>query len=517
VRSRVLRSSLLALVAGALVVAPASAEIQGPAPPGTQEVLYVGNNWEGTADIVDPVGFRRIARLDIVPDREERTREIMMNPDRAGFFLGIRQLIGEGNDQMVDDMFSSPDGRFLYVSRPSFADVVAFDLQTRRMVWRVPIEGYRSDHMAISPDGRHVLVSASTARKVHVIDVRAGRIVGEFESGDQPHENNYSADGQRIYHASIGTVYTPTDDPAFDGTKGDRWFQVVDARTNRVVRRIDMGQKLAEAGYPNMSAAVRPMAVANDERFVWFQVSFFFGFVEYDLVADRVTRLARLPLGEAEGLRREQFVLDSAHHGLTINPENTRLCVAGTMSNYAAIVDRQSFAHTVIPVGDKPYWSTNSGDGRYCFVSVSGNDDVAVIDYAQQRLVARIPVGDHPQRMRMGRIADSALAAAPPATGAGSAERPRLRVRALPRRVRARRPVTVRVRVTTRRGRATVPVPGARVRVGGLIATTNARGEARLRKRRGFNRSGAYRVRATRAGHVPGTTTLRSLRAARRR
>jgi len=277
-----------------------------------------------------------------------------------------------------------------------------------------------------------------------------------------------------------------------------------------------MGRKLAEAGYPDMSAAVRPMAVADDERFVWFQVSFFFGFVEYDLVADRVARLARLPPGAAEGLRREQYVLDSAHHGLTINPENTRLCVAGTMSNYAAIVDRRSFRHTTIPIGDKPYWSTNSGDGRSCFVSVSGNDDVAVIDYASERLVARIPVGDHPQRMRMGRIANEALGAAPPAAGPGAAERPRLVVRALPRRVRARRPVTVRVRVTTRRGRALVPVPGARVRTGGLIATTNARGEARLRKRYGFNRSGTYRVRATRAGHVPGTTTLRSLRALRR-
>jgi len=175
VRSRVLRAPVLALLAGMLAAAPpVSAEVQGPAPPGTQEVLYVGNNWDGTADVVDPVGFRRLARLNIVPDRAERTREILASPDRAGFFLGIRQLVGEGNDQLVDDMFSSPDGRFLYVSRPSFADVVAFDLTTRRMVWRVPIEGYRSDHMAISPDGRHLLVSASTARKVHVIDARAG-------------------------------------------------------------------------------------------------------------------------------------------------------------------------------------------------------------------------------------------------------------------------------------------------------------------------------------------------------
>jgi hypothetical protein len=37
--------------------------------------------------------------------------EIQSNPDRLGYFLGIRELVGEGNDQFVDDMFSSPDGR----------------------------------------------------------------------------------------------------------------------------------------------------------------------------------------------------------------------------------------------------------------------------------------------------------------------------------------------------------------------------------------------------------------------
>jgi YVTN family beta-propeller protein len=390
---------------GLLVAWLASLVLAAPAGAATRDVLLVGNNWDGTADVVDPERFTRIGRLDIIPDRAERMAEIQADPVALGYFLGIRQLVGEGHDQFVDDMFTSPDGRFVYVSRPSFADVVAIELSTGRIAWRVQVDGYRADHMAISPDGSRLLVSASTARVVDVIDPRAGAIVARIPSGDQPHESNYAADGRHLYHASIGAVYTPLDDPLLDATKGERVFQVVDASTFQVLRRIDMGAKLREAGYPDMSAAVRPMALAPGERHVYFQVSFLHGFVEYDLVEDRVVRVARLPLSqEAAGMRRDEYVLDSAHHGLSINPEGTKLCAAGTMSDYAAIVSRATFGHRIVPVGEKPYWTTNSADGRYCFVSVSGDDAVSVISYATEEEVARIPVGDHPQRMRMGRL-----------------------------------------------------------------------------------------------------------------
>jgi len=393
-----------AVLAAALVLAlvPAGTALAAKK---TRPILMVANNWDGTADVVDPHRFRTLKRINIIPDIAERMAEIQADPVAYGYFLGIRQLVGEGHDQWVDDAFTSPNGRLVYVSRPSLADVVAISLDDGRIVWRVKIEGYRADHMAISPDGRRLLVSASTARKVHVIDTRAGRIVGEFESGDQPHENNYSRDGGLIYHASIGSVYTPLDDPLLDDTKGDRWFQIVDARTLQGLRRVDMGDKLAEHGFPDMSAAVRPMALSPDERYVYFQLSFLHGFVEYDLEQDRPLRIAQLPLSEeAQGMRREQYLLDSAHHGLAMNPKGSKLCAAGTMSDYAAIVSRRTFAYRLVAVGEKPYWATNSGNGRYCFVSVSGDDRVSVISYRTGREVARIAVGDHPQRMRMGVI-----------------------------------------------------------------------------------------------------------------
>jgi DNA-binding beta-propeller fold protein YncE len=468
----------------------------------TRDVLFVGNNWDGTADVVDPQKFTRLARINIVPDLDERVAEIQSDPAAYGYFLAIRQEVGEGHDQLVDDMFSSHDGRYLYVSRPSLVDVVAFDLATRKIVWRVKVDGNRADHMAISPDGTRLLVSASTSKVIDVIDPGQGKIVGRIPSGDQPHENNFSKDGKLIYHASIGTVYTPLDDPAFDATKGERVFEVIDANTLEVIKKIDMGQKLEEFGMPGMSSAVRPMALSPDERYVYFQLSFLHGFVEYDLQTDKVLRVAQLPLSEkASKLRRDEYLLDSAHHGLAMNPEGTKLCAAGTMSDYAAIVSRQTFAYRILPVGEKPYWATNSGDGKYCFVSASGIDSVAVIDYASEDMVARIPVGDHPQRMRMGRMTEEALAAPAPTPTTRSRVKGALKVAIKPKRIRAGRAATVKVVVTTLQEGAAVPVVGARVSLAGVRGKTNATGTAKLRLKRGVARKGRLRVRVSRAGY----------------
>jgi DNA-binding beta-propeller fold protein YncE len=395
-----------------------------PVEPGLTSVLFVGNNHDGTADIIDPHTFVRLGRMNMIPDIDERMAEIATDPERLAFFLAIQQFIGEGNDQYVDDMFTSHDGRFVYVSRPSLADVVGIDLASGEVVWRIPMDGQRSDHMALSPDGTRLLVSDSTERQVIVIDPIAGERVGTFSSGDTPHENVYSADGSKIFHASIGLVYTPLDQPALDTTKGDRWFQIVDAETNEVIKRLDIGELLDEQGYGDEhSSAVRPMTLTPDEQTVYLQISFFHGFIELDLTTDTITRMVDLPTTEDTPPLREQYVLDSAHHGIAMNPEGTKLCIAGTMSSYAAIVDveedladidgRGELTPTMIEVGPKPYWSTNSADGRYCFVSVSGNDQVVVLDYASASEVARIDVGDHPQRMRMGVVADELVAGLP--------------------------------------------------------------------------------------------------------
>jgi len=451
----------LSVLLAVVLVAP-TAVASGPAStarkPALRDVMFVGNNWAGTATVVDA---RTLAVLrtgvDLVPDKAQELTDIMTSPDKLAFYLAIQQGPGEGHDQYVDDMFTTKDGRYLAVSRPSFADVVWIDIAKATagspdsIVREQQMDGYRTDHMGLSPDGRRLLVSDSTSRQVieysmvdEVVDgkqIRMGDRLRTFESGETPHESNYSPDGSRIYHASIGKVYTPGDEttvgpvpigPVHDALKGDRWFQIVDNATFSVTRRWDMGKELAEAGYPGMSSAVRPMAIAPDQRFIYFQVSYFHGLVEFDTQAPdidgavsytaggipepregAVRRVIALP-NRVPDMPLEQYVNDSAHHGLSMNDAGTTLCAAGTMDDYAALVDRANGTYKIFDTAStgheylKPYWTTE-GLNDTCWVSLSGSDSVAVLDFGTGKELAYLPVGDHPQRVRHGYVPESVV------------------------------------------------------------------------------------------------------------
>ncbi|WP_250852416.1 YncE family protein [Acinetobacter sp. ANC 5414] len=374
-----------------------------PVPPNSQQVFFVGNNWDGTVTVIRPSqDFGKIGVINMVPDRSERLKEIYLNPIKLIAYSYIRNTAGEGNDQLVDDMYSTPDGKSVVASRPSFADVVSINIATGKINWRTPVEGFRADHMAVSPDGQRLAVSASSGNVVHVLDINTGKELGRFATGDKPHENIFFDGGSKILNSAIGNVETAMDASWQDFTKGKRFITIADANTFKVLKKIDFRPALDAIGRKDLSNAVRPIVFSNDENKIYAQVSFFNGLIEYDLNQNKITRIGQLPGSSTIPSDRTKYVNDSRHHGLSISADGEKLCVAGTMDNYATIVDRSTLKAGKLIAAGKPYWATQSPDGKSCVISESATDVVTVIDFATGEKVLSVPVGNHPQRVRIG-------------------------------------------------------------------------------------------------------------------
>ncbi len=330
------------------------------------------------------------------------------DPVRLGYFLAIRELVGEGNDQYVDDMYSTNDGRLLIVSRPSLADVVAIDIASGedRLALRRRRPALRPHgDLARRPARRRL--GLDRQRRPHPRHPAPAQEVGRFASGDSPHENTYSADGERIYHAIIGLVYTPADDPhGRHDARASATSRSSTRRRNEILERVDMGQKLAEAGYPNMSSAVRPMAISPDENARLLP----------GLVLPRLRRVRPQAATASPGsstcrsptrsrtMPREQYLLDSAHHGIAMNGDGNAALrrrddvrlrgdrLRARTSRYkliearreAVLVDDQRQRPALLRLLERHRQRSRSSPTQ------------------TRKEIARIPVGDHPQRIRMG-------------------------------------------------------------------------------------------------------------------
>ncbi|MBS2966170.1 YncE family protein [Actinocrinis puniceicyclus] len=397
---RALAAGSLLSLGGALPAHPAAAASVSAAP--LRDVLLVGNAVSGTVSFIDGRTFQSLGSFDAVPDLQQRLSSMtpvqwidyqLATADEASVDPAV------GGTRYVDDMTVSPDGTTLYVSRANLDDVAAFDLATHRMLWRSPVDGIHADHMALSPDGSRVVVSATTSQEAQVYDAGTGALVGKFPTGTYPHQNTFTADGKYIYNESIGVTLLPK---ALNLLKGALQLEKVDAGTLKVV-------KVWTFPY-----GVRPFVIAPDGTTMYADLSYLNGFIKYDLNSG--TRLATVDQpfsAAAASLSPDGYPQNSAHHGIALSGDGTRLCDVGTIDDYAKIVGTSTLsteATVSYPAGSIPYWAATSADGDYCFVSLSAGNALSVISYATGQEVVRIPVGRFPQRGRIAQVTDAAVA-----------------------------------------------------------------------------------------------------------
>lgn len=352
-------------------------------------VVIVGNLRAGTVTVVDEQSLKTLGTIDVTPDGKTPR-----DPAQAAIYPVIVKSKGVN---YVQGLALSPDGRTLYVSRGYLGDVAAFDVASRRLLWRLEVSGIRADHIALSPDGRRLFVSALTANTVQVIDTATHSFVGSFASGDWPHVLEFTPDRRLIVNGSLGDQLLPSGFPT------NRWLTFADPRTLKVKRVL------------KFDAGVRPFIFSPDGSLAYVQFSFLNGFDVVNAVTGKILHTVNLPVrGPAVGEQPSQYPNQAAHHGIALSGDGRTICDAGTVSNYVALVDRRSLRpRSIVPVGDQPADAETSSDGKLCFVTNRGEgrggDTLSVISYRLGRELKRLPTGDGPQELLVGKIPDAVL------------------------------------------------------------------------------------------------------------
>ena len=144
---------------------------------------------------------------------------------------------------------------------------------------------------------------------------------------------------------------------------------------------------------------------------MYTQLSFLHGFIEYDLERRRKRRTAYLPLSEeAKQMDESEYPFEAPHHGLAMSPDEELICVAGRVSNYAAIVRRSDLKEVaIIDVNDSPGWAANTPDGSHCVITSEVSNTASFISYETQEEVARVDLGEVPKYSIGARILDEVL------------------------------------------------------------------------------------------------------------
>jgi DNA-binding beta-propeller fold protein YncE len=352
-------------------------------------VAIVGNLRDGTVTVVDEHLLKVLGKIDVTPDGKTPR-----DPSQAAIYPGLVQAKGLN---YVQGLALSPNGRTLYVSRGYLGDVAAFDLASRRLEWRLQVSGVRADHLALSSDGRRLFVSALTSSEVQVIDTASHAFLGSFQTGDWAHVLEFTPDRRFIVNGSLGNQLLP------NGTPTHFWMTFADPKTLQVKRVL------------SFDAGVRPFTFSPDGKVAYVQFSLFNGFKAIDTKTGKVLHTVKLPVrGPGVGMDPSQYPNQAAHHGIAISGDHATICDAATVSNYVALVARQSLAtRAIIPVGDQPADAHTSSDGRLCFVSNRGaghgGNTLSVISFKARREIARLPMGKGAQELIVGSVPDTVL------------------------------------------------------------------------------------------------------------
>ncbi|KQT83128.1 hypothetical protein [Aurantimonas sp. Leaf443] len=326
-----------AILAAALLVSTSAFAL-----PAASDRVYTADQNSNTVSVIDPVANKLLGQIRLGNPRPD-----VLSP----LYKGEVNVHGLG---------FSPDHKTLVVvstvtNSVTFIDTATNAVKGTTYVGRNPHEAF------FTPDGTEVWATVRGEDYLSVIDAATFQETGRIPTTSGPGMTKFSRDGKLAF---VANSFNPV-------------LEVFDVASHALVKRI-----------PVVSPFVPFVQVSPDGSDVW-------------LTHKDVGKVTRV---DAKTLEVKE-VIDSGpisnHLGFGTVDGATLVYVTIGGENVVKVYKPGEKTQLVatIPVGALPHGIWGSEDGSRIFVGLENGDKVDVIDTAEQKVVAEIPIGQAPQAL----------------------------------------------------------------------------------------------------------------------
>jgi DNA-binding beta-propeller fold protein YncE len=234
--------------------------------------------------------------------------------------------------------------------------MIAIDAVSGKKIWDKTYDG-GCDRMAISPDGKILYVPQLEGTAWHVVNAMTGGVIATIEAEPGSHNTIYSADGRRVYLASLRSPV----------------LAVVDARTQKIECKV--------GPFDNM---IRPFTINGDNTLVFVNINGLLGFEVGDLRTGKKLYSVQVD-GYSQGPVKRH---GCPSHGIALTPDEKELWLADCANNAIHVFDATVMPPkqvTSIKVRDCIGWVSFNINGRFGYSSTG-----EIIDVKTKKIVATL-------------------------------------------------------------------------------------------------------------------------------
>ncbi len=284
-------------------------------------------------------------------------------------------------------------GKRLYVACETGDVVLAFDVETEKVVARYPVKQAR--RVALSPDGKRLFVSADVMNgMIHEIDVPTGKSVRSLPAGHTPESMVVSHDGKTLYYCNRFSRGDGKDVHALDLASGKVKCSAKAVREPAAICLSKDGKTLWVGNY-------LPLMPANSEH-VYAVLNV------YDSATLAPVATLNLPPG-AFGVRDMAMSPDGRYCFIThsvgrFTVPTTHLDRGWINTSAVSIFDVTSRTYVNAVLLDdtvrgaaNPWGVVVSPDGRWLCVNASGTHELMVVDIAE--MMKRLTATEKPEEV----------------------------------------------------------------------------------------------------------------------